>query len=184
MHCFICRQHPPSISPPFIFSVLLAWAFVLHTSLPEPWVPWDANHTRCSSCAKNISIYQARADFAFGRDTYKGRNTFQSFGLLLFFLSHFNSRTLFFFLSFSVLFVPCPAFGCTGYLALSPLRTECRPVQPQFCCRITDTYFTKEIQLSLNPANPCSIPGLGRSPGEEIPLQYSWPGNPTDRGDW
>ena len=31
-----------------------------------------------------------------------------------------------------------------------------------------------------------SVPGLGRSPGEGNgnPLQYSYIGNPTDRGDW
>ena len=31
-----------------------------------------------------------------------------------------------------------------------------------------------------------SIPGLGRSPGEGNgnPLQYSWLGNPMDRGHW
>ena len=31
-----------------------------------------------------------------------------------------------------------------------------------------------------------SLPGLGRSPGEwsGSPIQYSCPGNPTDRGDW
>ena len=52
----------------------------------------------------------------------------------------------------------------TWHCLLSGLSAD--PVQPQFCCRITDTYITKEIQLSLNPANPCSIPGLGRSPGE------------------
>ena len=32
----------------------------------------------------------------------------------------------------------------------------------------------------------CSIPGSGRSPGEENgnPLQYSFLGNPMDRGAW
>ena len=31
-----------------------------------------------------------------------------------------------------------------------------------------------------------SVPGLGRSPGEgnDNPLQYSYLGNPTDRGAW
>ena len=29
-----------------------------------------------------------------------------------------------------------------------------------------------------------SVPGLGRSPGEDNPLQYSCLGNPTDRGAW
>ena len=39
---------------------------------------------------------------------------------------------------------------------------------------------------AYNVGNPGSIPGLGRSPGEEngIPLQYSCLENPMDRGDW
>jgi len=34
--------------------------------------------------------------------------------------------------------------------------------------------------------NPCSIPGLGRSPGEGNgnPLQYSFLGDGMDRGTW
>ena len=34
--------------------------------------------------------------------------------------------------------------------------------------------------------NMCSVPGWGRSPGERNgnPLQYSWLGNPMDRGAW
>ena len=34
--------------------------------------------------------------------------------------------------------------------------------------------------------NMCSVPGWGRSPGEGNgnPLQYSWLGNPMDRGAW
>ena len=34
--------------------------------------------------------------------------------------------------------------------------------------------------------NMCSVPGWGRSAGERNgnPLQYSWLGNPMDRGAW
>ena len=37
-----------------------------------------------------------------------------------------------------------------------------------------------------NARDPCSIPGLERSPaeGHSNPLQYSCLGNPTDRGAW
>ena len=40
--------------------------------------------------------------------------------------------------------------------------------------------------LSANAEEPCSIPGLGKSPGEGNgnPLQYSCLGNPMDRGTW
>ena len=40
--------------------------------------------------------------------------------------------------------------------------------------------------LPDNAGDMCSIPGLGRSPGEENgnPLQYSCLGNPMDRGVW
>ena len=39
---------------------------------------------------------------------------------------------------------------------------------------------------AYNAGDPCSIPGLGRSPGEGngTPLQYSCLGNRTDRGYW
>ena len=40
--------------------------------------------------------------------------------------------------------------------------------------------------LPANTGDVGSIPGLGRSPGEENgnPLQYSYLGNPMDRGVW
>ena len=40
--------------------------------------------------------------------------------------------------------------------------------------------------LPVNAGDTGSIPGLGRSPGEEDdnPLQYSGLGNPMDRGSW
>ena len=40
--------------------------------------------------------------------------------------------------------------------------------------------------LPANPGDTGSIPGLGRSPGEGNgnPLQYSYLGNPMDRGAW
>ena len=40
--------------------------------------------------------------------------------------------------------------------------------------------------LPDNAEDVSSIPGLGRSPGEENgnPLQYSCPGDPIDRGTW
>ena len=40
--------------------------------------------------------------------------------------------------------------------------------------------------LPANVGDTSSIPGLGRSPGEGngIPLQYSYLGNPMDRGAW
>ena len=39
---------------------------------------------------------------------------------------------------------------------------------------------------SCNPGDPDLIPGSGRSPGEGNgnPLQYSYLGNPIDRGAW
>ena len=39
---------------------------------------------------------------------------------------------------------------------------------------------------ACNAGDPASIPGLGRSPGEENrnPLQYSCLENPIDRGAW
>ena len=41
-------------------------------------------------------------------------------------------------------------------------------------------------ESSCNAGDPGSIPGLGRSPGEENgnPLQYCCPENPMDRGAW
>ena len=44
----------------------------------------------------------------------------------------------------------------------------------------------KVVQTVKNVADPGSIPGSGRSPGEGngYPLQYSWLGNPMDRGAW
>ena len=43
-----------------------------------------------------------------------------------------------------------------------------------------------EKNLPANAGDTCSIPGLGRPPGEGNgnPLQYSCQGNPTDRGAW
>ena len=44
-----------------------------------------------------------------------------------------------------------------------------------------------EVKASAsNAGNPCLIPGLGRSPGEENgnPLQYSCLENPMDGGAW
>ena len=40
--------------------------------------------------------------------------------------------------------------------------------------------------LPTNAGDAGSIPGSGRSPGEGNgnPLQYSYPGNPMDRGAW
>ena len=41
-------------------------------------------------------------------------------------------------------------------------------------------------EYACNAGSLGSIPGLGRSPGEENgnPLQYSWLENPKDRGAW
>ena len=41
-------------------------------------------------------------------------------------------------------------------------------------------------ESACNAGDPGSIPGSGRSPGEENgnPLQYSCLGNPMDRGTW
>ena len=41
-------------------------------------------------------------------------------------------------------------------------------------------------EFTCNAADPGSIPGLGRSPGEgkDNPLQYSCLGNPMDKGTW
>ena len=38
--------------------------------------------------------------------------------------------------------------------------------------------------LPANAGEASSIPGLGRSPGVGNPLQYSFLGNPMDRGAW
>ena len=40
--------------------------------------------------------------------------------------------------------------------------------------------------LPASEGDTCSIPGLGRSPGEGNgnPLQHSCPGNPMDKGTW
>ena len=42
------------------------------------------------------------------------------------------------------------------------------------------------IESACNTGDPGSIPGSGRSPGEGNgnPLQYSFLGNPMDRGAW
>ena len=42
------------------------------------------------------------------------------------------------------------------------------------------------MESACSAGDPCSIPGLGRSPGEGngYPLQYSCLGNPMDRGAW
>ena len=41
-------------------------------------------------------------------------------------------------------------------------------------------------ESTCNAGDPGSIPGSGRCPGERNgnPLQYSFLGNPMDRGDW
>ena len=41
-------------------------------------------------------------------------------------------------------------------------------------------------ESACNEGDPSSTPGLGRSPGEGNgnPLQYSYLGNPMDRGAW
>ena len=41
-------------------------------------------------------------------------------------------------------------------------------------------------ESTCNAGDLSSVPGLGRSPGEEnsYPLQYSCQGNPMDRGGW
>ena len=41
-------------------------------------------------------------------------------------------------------------------------------------------------ESACNAVDPSSIPGWGRSPGEGngSPLQYSYLGNPMDRGAW
>ena len=45
---------------------------------------------------------------------------------------------------------------------------------------------SKGKESACNAGDLSSIPGLGRSPGEEngYPLQYSCLGNPMDRGAW
>ena len=68
---------------------------------------------------------------------------------------------------------------------------------------VTESDMTEGLTLSLwaslvaqmvknlpanagNTRDAGSVPGLGRSPGEEngYPLQYSWQENPMDRGAW
>ena len=44
--------------------------------------------------------------------------------------------------------------------------------------------WLRQWRLCLQCRRPGLIPGSGRSPGEENPLQYSYLGNPMDRGVW
>ena len=37
------------------------------------------------------------------------------------------------------------------------------------------TWLSAGKESTCNAGYPCSIPGSGRSPGEGLPLQYSWP---------
>ena len=37
---------------------------------------------------------------------------------------------------------------------------------------------------ACNAGDPGSIPGIWKSPWNGYPLQYSWLGNPMDRGAW
>ena len=48
------------------------------------------------------------------------------------------------------------------------------------------TFLWLRKESACNAGDPSSIPGLGRSPGEEsgYPLQYSYLGNPMDKGAW
>ena len=47
-------------------------------------------------------------------------------------------------------------------------------------------YWLSGKESACQAGATCSIPGLGRAPGDEIgnPLQYSCLGNPMDRGAW
>ena len=48
------------------------------------------------------------------------------------------------------------------------------------------TELSEGRESAYSAGDPGSIPRSGRSPGEghENPLQYSWMGNPLDRGAW
>ena len=48
------------------------------------------------------------------------------------------------------------------------------------------THSSIDKESGCNEGDPDSLPGLGRSPGEENdnPLQYSCLENPMDRGTW
>ena len=48
------------------------------------------------------------------------------------------------------------------------------------------TFLWLRKESACNAGDPSSVPGLGRSPGEEsgYPLQYSYLGKPTDKGAW
>ena len=57
---------------------------------------------------------------------------------------------------------------------------------PCFCDLIGLPWCLSSKESTCNAADAGSIPGLGRSPavGNGNPLQYSYLGSPTERGDW
>ena len=58
-------------------------------------------------------------------------------------------------------------------------------LQFEFQSLLTIGFLVAQMVKSL-PIDLCSVPGLGRSPGEgnSNQLQYSWLENPMDRGAW
>ena len=65
---------------------------------------------------------------------------------------------------------------CQVYISLSNFHNKIL----KFPCGSDDK------EAAYNAGDPCSIPGSGRSPGEENgnPLQNFCLGNPMDRGAW
>ena len=63
------------------------------------------------------------------------------------------------------------------------LGTELTEIIPLKCTFPSDL---DSRESTCNARDPASIPGLGRSPGEEnaYPLQYFCLENPMDRGTW
>ena len=63
-------------------------------------------------------------------------------------------------------------------------KIECAMRSPRFGWGFPSD--SDSTESACNVGNLGSIPGSGRSPGEENgnPLQYSWLGNPMDRGAW
>ena len=61
-----------------------------------------------------------------------------------------------------------------------------QPILPCFCDLIGLPWCLSSKESTCNAADAGSIPGLGRSPavGNGNPLQYSYLGSPTERGDW
>ena len=76
---------------------------------------------------------------------------------------------------------------CNPYQATNGIFHRARTNNFTICMEIQDFPGDSDSKASVyNAGDPCSIPGLGRSPGEGNgnPLQYYCLENPMDRGAW